>query len=43
MISGARFPILLFKRGEMLQNQSYGQKQTLSEEPTQVKMARSPE
>ena len=37
----ARFPIFLFKRGEILQIQSHGQNQTSSEEPTQLKMVRS--
>ena len=40
VISAVSFPIFLFKRGEILQIQSYGQKQTSNEEPTQLKMVR---
>ena len=43
MISAARFPIFMFKRIEILQIQAYGQKQKSSEEPQQLKTARSPE
>ena len=41
MISAERFPIYLFERGEILHIESYGQKQTYSEEPTQLKLFRS--